>query len=317
MRWYRRLCYPVCAVVLLVTLPAAAAARDWYEPTAVINPLLLRSYEAPAVFPGGFAETIYANQVFQDGRYDTFQINARSGHTIFAAPRFALSATYGSYLMNGPVNEGGTPGSRLQWLMNAVQFEYGFYAAYDLGPLYLLGEYSRTSQHPFRKEFSQVSSDLIKFGFAPPRLSLGPVELYGFIRFGYSAIFDFWESRLEQPRAEWLMQPSVRAVWEGVELGNVIRLGLFFEGDAEIAVAREARFAEAGEIIGNGAVKSGLRLRSVHPNARKTAEGRYSDSPGHLDLYLDYYGSGNSEIRDDRKTPVQLLGYAFRFRLFY
>ena len=287
-------------------------ARDWYEPTAVVNPLLLRDYKTVSLFPGGFAETIYANQAFNASKYDSFQINARTGHTIIGSPRYALSATYGAYLMNGPVNEGGTPGSRLQWLMNSVQFEYGFYGAYDIGPFYLLGQYSRTSQHPFRRSFSQVSSDLVKFGVAPPRMSLGPVELYGFVRFGYSAIFDFWESKLEEPRTRWLTQPSVRAVWSGVSMFDLVQVGLFFEGDAEVAIAREARFHEAGEIVGNGAVKTGLRLRGLDGGGRSDEV-----SAGRLDLYLDYYGSGNSEIRDDRKTPVQLIGYAVRFRLFY
>lgn len=298
----------------------------------VVNPLLLRSYEGLEFLPGGFAETIYTNQVFSDASYDSFQINTRSGHTIVGTPRFALSATYGAFLMNGPVNEGGKPGSRLQWLMNAVQFEYGFHAAWDAGPLFLLGEYSRTSQHPFRDDFSEVSSDLVKVGVAAPRLDLGPLRIYAFLRLGYSEIFDFWESDLEDPRTMWLAQPSLRAEWPGLEALGIAQVGLFLEADAEIALARSARFHDRGEIVGNGAVKSGVRVRGL-PRGREeyTAHrsggardrsgggdpGEESLSRGALDLYLDYYGSDNSEIRDDKKTPVQLFGYAIRFRLFY
>ncbi|MFP4301642.1 MAG: hypothetical protein ACLFQZ_06400 [Spirochaetaceae bacterium] len=295
-------------VVLLAGAPLYS--RDWYEPLEVVNPLLLRTYEKPLLLPGGFAETMYANQAFSDGTYDSFQINARTGHTIIGAPRFALSATYGAFLMNGPVIEGGTPGSRLQWLMNAVQFEYGFHFAWDLGPLYLLWEYSRTSQHPIRDNFSEVSSDLVKVGAAAPRIDIGPVQFYGFIRVGYSEIFDFWESRLEDPRTMWLAQPSLRVFWPGVELLELAKLGLFLETDAELAIARSARFHERGELVGNGAIKAGVRIYGT----RKQEPGL---SSGSLDLYLDYFGSDNSEIRDDEKTPVQLLGYAIRFRLFY
>ncbi|MFP4329427.1 MAG: hypothetical protein ACLFP6_01790 [Spirochaetaceae bacterium] len=283
-------------------------ARDWYEPMEIINPLLFRSYQGTQILPGGYAETIYSNQALLDGRYDSFQINGRAGHTLVASPRFALSLSYGTYLMNGPVNEGGTPGSRLQWLMNAVQFEYGFFAAWDAGPLYLLAEYGRTSQHPFRRDFSEVSSDLVKIGFAPHPFHIGPVELRALLRLGYSDIFDFWESRLEDPRTRWMAQPAVRAHWPGFELDELMRVGLFFEGDGELGIARSARFEEEGDFVGNIALKGGVRLRGIVPDGL---------SPGSIDLYLDYYGSDNSEIRDDRKTPVQLLGYAVRFRLFY
>lgn len=297
-------------LLLIALFGGPGFARDWYEPLEVVNPLLLRSYEELVLVPGGFAETIYTNQAFSDGTYDSFQINTRTGHTIVGSPRFALSATYGAFLMNGPVSEGGTPGSRLQWLMNAVQFEYGFHFAWDIGPLYLLWEYSRTSQHPIRDEFSEVSSDLVKVGVAAPRLDLGPVRLYGFLRLGYSEIFDFWESKLEEPRTMWLAQPSIRIFWPGVEALHIARLGLFLEADAELAIARSARFHDRGELVGNGAIKSGVRIHGIR-------EGSPELTQGSLDLYLDYYGSDNSEIRDDRKTPVQLFGYAIRFRLFY
>lgn len=296
------------SLLLGAALVHGVAGRDWYEPFEIINPLLLRDYESLEILPGGYVETIYTNQAFADGMYDSFQINGRGGHTIIGSPRFALSVSYGSYLMNGPVNEGGTPGSRLQWLMNAIQFEYGFFGALDAGPLYLLAEYGRTSQHPFRSNFSEVSSDLIKVGLAAPPINLGEVELYALLRLGYSDIFDFWESRLEDPRTRWMAQPSFRLYWPGVELLGLLQTGLFFEGDGEIGIARTARFEESGDLVGNIALKGGVRVRGLH-----TAGG----SPGSIDLYLDYYGSDNSEIRDDRKTPVQLLGYAVRFRLFY
>lgn len=322
----------VWVAILTAVATPAVIARDWYEPLEVVNPLLLRSYEGVELLPGGYAETIYTNQAFSDGPYDSFQINTRSGHTIVGTPRFALSATYGAFLMNGPVTEGGKPGSRLQWLMNAVQFEYGFHAAWDAGPLFLLGEYSRTSQHPFRDNFSEVSSDLIKLGVAAPRLDLGPLRIYAFLRLGYSEIFDFWESDLEDPRTMWLAQPSLRVYWPGVEALEIAQVGLFLEADAEVAVARSARFHERGEIVGNGAIKSGVRIRGLRRDgdhaagnrSRGERDGSWGGDPGEgslsrgaLDLYLDYYGSDNSEIRDDKKTPVQLFGYAIRFRLFY
>ena len=297
-----------------------AHGRDWYEPLPVINPLLLREYKGLSFAPGGYAETAFVHQVFKASDWDAHQINSRGGHTIYGSEAFALSFTYGAFLMNGPVTVGRSPGSRLQWIMNAVQFEYGFHAAYDVGPLYLLAEYSRTSQHPMVSDdgeggFSEVSSDLVKVGFAAPRLKLGPVDLYGFSRFGYAAIFDFWDSSIPQPRTKWAAQPSLRAHWEGEELLGVLKAGLFLELDGEIGIAREARFAEAGEIIGNFAAKGGLRLRGFSRKAYPSRRGHLS--PGSLDFYVDYYGSDNSEIRDNEPTPVSLLGYAIRMRLFY
>jgi hypothetical protein len=70
-------------------------------------------------------------------------------------------------MLNGGVNEGDEPGAEAaQWMMNAIQYEYGFILSRDLSRtgLVVLGEYSRRSSHPLRSGFEDPAADVLRLG---------------------------------------------------------------------------------------------------------------------------------------------------------
>jgi hypothetical protein len=165
---------------------------------------------------------------------------------------FALGADFESILMCGPVPSGDTPATIAPFWMNAMQFQYGLYAAFALptpGRPALLAEYSRTSQHPIagRGQYSQVTSDILSLGIAPPELGLGPVALRSSLRGGYSSLFAFWHSSIGQPRVSWFLRIAAEA---SLPLGGAI--DMVARAYPEVFIDRYTKaldatyFAEAG-----------------------------------------------------------------------
>ncbi len=286
-------------VVEALCLLAAAlplAARDWPEPPRVTDPLL--SIESPGIEASGFAMVEYDYQALRSSYDDLFQINALSALSVaslFPQRRLVQGAgvavSYGSYLMNGKAQEGDSPGSRLQWMMNAVQFEYGIYLALRLLGLDLVADYSRTSQHPFRDQYSQVASDVLRAGvLARVPMPLAVQTLLA-VRVGSVDLFDFWESKLPKPRTRLVLAP---------ELWLERPLGSFAVGAARVRVAAACEghldwvFLREGGQGANASFRGGLRLEL----------GALS-----CDVYLDGFASDNTEIREDRSTPAGLLGW--------
>lgn len=289
-------------IALAVVVAFPLAARDWSEPPRVFDPLL--SVESPGSEAGGLAILEYNYQAFHSSYDDLFQINALSALSFAALGAnpgvlegVGIGVAYGSYLMNGAVQEGDSPGSRLQWMMNAVQLEYGVFVALRmarLARLDLVGEYSRTSQHPFRDQYSQVASDVLRGGaLARARLPLDVESLLS-LRVAYVDLFDFWESPLPKPRACCLLTP---------ELWLLRPLGSLGRGRARVGVAA------AGEGHLDWVF---LRRGGQGVNASFRAGARLTLKSLSLDLYLDGFASDDTEIRDDRTTPAGLLGWGVR-----
>jgi hypothetical protein len=256
----------------------------------VLDPLL-----AAGAGPAGgssYALVEVNTQAFASSYDDLFQVNALSSFA-FAGPKAGVSVSYASFLMNGAVQSGDSPGSRLQWMMNAVQFEYGIFAAVRVVGIDLLADYSRTSQHPLRRPYSEVASDVLRAGalgrFAPAPGLVMHLAVHG----AYSDLFDFWDSPLPRPRAAALVTP---AAWVQQSLATV---------------------SVAGTRIGISAFARGqvdwvfLRSGGEGINASGRAGARALLGGVAVELYLDGFASDNSEIRDDHATPVGLLGWGF------
>ncbi|RPJ04222.1 MAG: hypothetical protein EHM28_13830, partial [Spirochaetaceae bacterium] len=175
---------------ILIQLPLAG--KDFQEPLEVIDPLYPDAKDSSGFLTYGYCDisntwyvvmndsSSYYNRVL--GAFTLLDINND----------FALNAYYSTYLLVGPVLPGETPATAAEFWMNAVQFEYGFTGAARVLGWDIIFEYSRTSQHPLKSEYSQVTTDVLKTGFVAPRLILDNIMAIFWFRTGFVDLFDFW-----------------------------------------------------------------------------------------------------------------------------
>lgn len=206
-------CPAIVAAIALLACPRLAFGKIFPLPVAAADPLAAASRPGlPAGMDGAFE---YGNYAFAHDDVDSFYFRLSASPVVFdLGDTFALGANFESILMCGPVPATDTPVNIAAFWMNAVQFQYGLYASLALplpGRPHLLAEYSRTSQHDLRPQYSQVSYDLLMGGVAWPEYGLGPVALRSYVRAGYGSLFAFWQSALPQPRISWLLMPSAEA----------------------------------------------------------------------------------------------------------
>jgi hypothetical protein len=282
-------------VVLMTTVGPALNAYDFMERPAAI--LLGEATEELTVGSGGFAQTAYHANVFRDAPTDRFQVATLAAHGIVDVARFRVSAFYGTYMLNGGVNEGDEPGAEAaQWMMNAIQYEYGFILSRDLSRtgLVVLGEYSRRSSHPLRSGFEDPAADVLRLGVGRRSGTVaGSGALTGSwtVRLAWSELYDFWGAdKIPDPRA-WLTlnlaaEVSMATPWRGVDF--------FLLAMPDVIVLRE------GGADMDVALQAGMQL------------GRESTG---VELFLDYYRSGDTEQIPGETNPVQLLGYGIRFTI--
>jgi len=286
---------------LLVAAVTPLTARDWPEPYRTIDPYaLLQPGEPGAVFDWEFNP-----QVFRGSDHDAFQLNLVGGAGLFRiGDRFAAGMRYGTYLMNGPSYEGspGTPHGALDWLINAIQFEYGLHLAYDLNGFRLLGEYSRASQHPFEGRddvSSDVSYDRVAVGIGAPRVPFGDGGmLTAAARIAYVDLWDAWDHRtIGKPRTQWMLRTGVLATYPLTDgFRGRFRPHLLAELHPDFFTQRGDR---PDAVL---AARAGLRLTD-------------DSTPRVIDLYFDAYLSADSEkmAEEDREeSPVALLGIGIR-----
>ncbi len=214
------------ALFILLSLfwsPRPVAAKDFPAAVAEVDPLAASvSPGVPAGMGGAFE---YGNYFASHDDVDSFYLLSSVNPVLFdAGGIFALGGIYEADLLCGPVAAGETQASVAAFWMNAVQFEYGLYASLAL-PFarrpHLLAEYSRTSQHPLRPQYSQVAADVVMLGIAPAELKLGRVAILTYLRAGYSDLFAFWQSALPRPRISWVFKPGNRGgrtSWGNVRL---------------------------------------------------------------------------------------------------
>jgi len=264
-----------------------AWGRDFPEPIFVLDPLLCVRGEGFSFLSSGYGEVSHNNHIFLGTGDDTFDLNALGAYTLFSlGEHFGLNVYYGTFLYVGPLKEGDTPATIAPWWMNAVQFEYGLIAAFNLSGFHFLLEYSRASQHPIRGQFSEVTTDAIKVGVVTPVLRHHSLSSIYWIRTGSVDLFDFWKSTVPKPSALWVVSPACYS-----ELGLFQGLSLFLD------ISLDAYFLRKGGMDADIWLESGLLLGTL---------------PARLQLFLEYYHSGNTEEKAGVESPADLLGLGFR-----
>lgn len=156
--------------------------------------------ESSAILPGGISDFGYHTYVFVDGPHDLFSLRQRTAVAFVATSSLGLTGYYDTYLLIGPVTPGEDAFSIAEWNMNAVQFEYGVIAATRVGRSHVAFEYGRTSQHPLRGGYSEVSADIVELAVYCPERHVGRSAWAVGVRAAWLDLFDFWQSPLLAPR---------------------------------------------------------------------------------------------------------------------
>jgi hypothetical protein len=294
-----------CAAAALFLAPRQASCKDFPEPVAVADPL--EASAGPGIPAGLGAAFEHGSYLFAHDDIDGFYMRVGASPVILdLGGIFALGGNYEAILMCVPVPEGETPVNIAAFWMNAVQFEYGLYASLDLGRaiaplrgkagagLRFLAEYSRTSQHPLRHEYSEEADDILMVGISMPERTLfpgraaGELRLRCCLRIGWRELFAFWQSTLPQPRISWIAKSEAEAL-----LPLAGRLGLVVRVYPEVFLDRRSKsidanlFSEAGLSLGRDAFRD--------------------------ELLATLYATGDSDMLDGVAHPTFEAGLAIRF----
>ncbi len=298
-----RLSAAAAALAIVVAVPALVEAYDFAErPVAVV----------PGTAPQGIAaggtaygDTAYHANVFASTDIDRFQVRNYLLHGIVDVAPARLSAYYATAMLNGPVNSGDQPGAdAAQWMMNAVQFEYGFVASVDLPTsrstarrlavdrIALLAEYSRRSYHPLRSGFEDPAADIVRGGVAVRGLRLtDAIDLDAMVRLTWSELYEFWGApRIPDPRALFTLNTAV-------------------EVTANLPVTGLSAFAVV--------LPDTILLRDRGVSMDFTGQtGVHAGSGGaSVEVFLDLYRSADTEQLPNLRSPALLAGYGIRFRV--
>lgn len=279
-------------IVLFACATAGLSARDFAEaPRAILLPEAYPE-RGVAVAPAAWAELSYTPNTILDAEYDRFQIRTLTNVGLVAGPRTLASLFYGTYLLSGPVNEGTDPGSdRAPWLMNAVQFEYGLTLQRRMGAWTALAEYSRRSSHPLRSEFEEPAADILRVGVAPPPFAWGALAVRTMVRVGWVELWDFWEvETIPDPRV--LYTANIAGEFEYRLPVDSVPVSLF------AIVLWDPFILRSGGVDGDVECDWGV---GVGERGRR------------IELYLNYYRSGDTEQGEEEAIPVVLIGYGIRF----
>lgn len=272
----------------LVVAGSGAFARDFPErPRSVV--LAAPHRHTDALLPRTWADTGMTYQLWQGSPEDEFQLRQMLHMALADWRGLTPSIYYGTFMFAGPVNEGDTPGAdAAQWMMNAIQFEYGVTLQYRMAAWTLLAEYGRRSYHPLRGGFAEPAADLVRAGVAPPSFEIGPAAFETLVRLSWIDLYDFWGARIPGPQDIGAFHGAVEA--------RIVPLAPGLEPFA--VVMWDLLLREAGGLAREIAVEAGLAL----------SRGRER-----FELYIDYYRSPDTEQREDRRSPARLVGYGLRF----
>lgn len=284
-------------LTLPLALPVVLPAVDLAERPAALLP-----GAAPDGWELGgpvYGSSAYHDNRFRTSRIDQFQVKNYLLHGIVAREPARLSVFYATAMFNGPVNPGDTPGAGAAlWMMNAVQYEYGFLVSVDLNPargsgerLALVAEYSRRSYHPLRGGgFGEPAADLLRAGFVARGLGTSALSWDLAARLGWSELYDAWDApSIPDPRARYTAHLAAELnyrPWRGVPIR------FFGAAMPDLIVLR------SGGLDADLSGEAGLRL---------------GEGPGILEFFLDGYRSGDTEQLEDEPSPAGLLGFGLRF----
>lgn len=212
-----RIALGACLAGLLLGGPAFA--RDFPVPFAMGNPFSLA--DERGLLPGGHADVGYHHYTFLKGPHDLFSIRQRTAVSLLDTGRLAAGFSYQNHLLVGPVKPGEDPFSIAEWNMNAIQFDYGAVVGVRLPPV-LTFEYGRTSQHPLRGGYSEVSTDFIQLSVYAEPLTWPRGALLTGLRFAHVDLYDFWDSPLRRPRTRYRVEVPLEGRWEPASQGLLI-----------------------------------------------------------------------------------------------
>ena len=291
---------PAVGICAWLAVTASVAAYDFME-----RPRALLVGAPPdggvAVGGTGFWQSAYRSNAFAAGDLDAVQVEAFGHHAILDAGRWRGGLFYGTHLLGGPVVAGTTAGAEAaQWIMNAVQYEYGLvvagYANLRLGGAQpaLLVEYSRRSYHPFLPKFSEPAADLLRIGVGAvgmrPR-AIPPLSVDALVRIGWSEIYAFWGAgALPDPRARYTLHSAIEAAYR-------LRPAIVLFALAALDLIALRRGGVATDMM----LQTGMRIGS---------------EPATIELFLDGYRSEDTEqLGPDQATRAALWGWGVRFVL--
>ncbi|AFG36420.1 hypothetical protein [Spirochaeta africana] len=274
----------MCAILLVLT-GYPAAARDYPEPPEVANPLYryepVGSADGPPlrIAAGFFGRFWYDHATVSTGGEDVFTVGVQGSSLALAwRDRLVLQPHFASILVVGPVAADEQAATIAEWWMNAVQYQYGLHAAHRSRFGDLVVGYRRTSLHPLRKGYSEISRDQF---FAGLGRDFEPWYLAVYLR--YSDLWELWESGLPQPRN---------------------RLVLELQAAAEHTLRRDLQvFAE---------LQPRLLLNRYGPTMELEPVGRVGVRVGsqgsRLELYLHGYRTHDTEQLRDRRYATTVIG---------
>ncbi|MBN1500319.1 MAG: hypothetical protein JW982_09190 [Spirochaetes bacterium] len=280
----------ICCITLLVMfvfLPyAAVIARDYYDPAEIRFPL---NEEA-----GGFLNSYtgileYSSSALNHDDWDSFYIKVTGAPVLFQKGNlWALNIFFSSILMNGPVREEEKAANIGNFWMNAVQFEYGSNLQFRIRRTDFVYSYSRSSQHPFRENYSYAANDQQLLRIRPAySFETGNFSFHPSLTAGYFDLYGFWKSDLEKPRVKFMISPEMDSRWK---LSGVINIYILLKIDA--------LQTWTGNYETDFYAESGLK---------KTG------SPG-MDFFLQMYRTENSEMLESAKHDAFYAGFGVRFR---
>jgi len=278
------------AVAFLVG--AAAWARDFPDSFAALDTLYAPAPDGGlSFFPGGSGEFAYVSHALRRSDEDSFDVRGFLAFTLLrAGDSFALGARWGSVVLVGPIGPGETAPTVAEWWMNAAQYEYGLSAAVGgPGEAHFLAEYSRTSQHPWRDEYSEVTTDAVKAGVSVPGVRIGHLLADFRLVAGYVDLFDFWKSAVPRPRTAWVAAPAAELSWRRARGPSP-----YAKAQADLLLLRRGGasadlWAELGVAVG--------------------------PEEGGLRLFIDLFLSEDTEELRGKAAPAALAGFGIRLSL--
>lgn len=286
-----------------VLAPGVVCAREYPKPLALVNPLHGVGHGSSLWMPGGDYEFGHWRYDLRGSDYDLFEARAGGAATLFQLRgAFAGGVFFRSILTSGPGPEDWDPPTRVEWRMDAVQFEYGATAAARLGSGSLLAEYSRSSFHPFRDDaeenYEVTTTDYLRLGYAPDPVRLGRWRIAGALRGGYLTLLEMWNAPYDKPRARFKATLTLQ--------GQEMPPGLP-PGSRGIAGDRPRWF-----VLVESAVLA-LRSGGIDLDLYSEAGLRFSGDFGRTDLFLHATRYGDIEEVEEKEVAVFLLGVAIRF----
>lgn len=287
---------PALFIVLSLSFLQPVIARDIIErPRAVLPGAKPDGF---AVIPAIYGDLSYVSHAIQGGENDSFYIGQFLHAGLVDVGVHRIGLYYGTYLFTGPVDDPSRQGSDLApWLMNAVQYEYGLTWRSSLGILDVVGEYGRRSFHPFRRQFAQPATDIIRGGAGVMALPLWGGELDLLFRLRWSRLFSFWGSAIPDPRSTWTIQPATEYRRLLGTVPSAFDFSVFASGGVDVLFLRE------GGVDWDGLGEVGLAIEGRRPEEGPRRR---------IESYLSAYRSGDTEEIIAAPYPVTLVGWGVR-----